>query len=186
MSLLGPDRAQLRRDWEVQHLEAGISDSGLVPSHVTSACPVRLRLRQSRGVGALVVCSARGYVPPPDRLGSYVLLLLTSRSYARHGVGTRPVERAIVEAWQRVCDQLRVDAWVERPHWLLGTSATAFGAAGPLSSTAGRAELYDASGPELSTSQGTSGSDGEARREGGVRRACCSPGARDPGPTTAN
>lgn len=76
---------------------------------------LRIAERAGTPVGALALGSAPKYVSPPDRLESYVLLLLTSRSYAGQGIGTRLVERAIVEARQRGCEQLRVDCWAGAP-----------------------------------------------------------------------
>jgi ribosomal protein S18 acetylase RimI-like enzyme len=66
-------------------------------------------------VGAVVVGSAPEYVPPADHRESYVQLLLTSRRCAGQGIGTCLIERAMAEARQRGCDQLRVDCWAGAP-----------------------------------------------------------------------
>jgi ribosomal protein S18 acetylase RimI-like enzyme len=74
-----------------------------------------LRIAESAGnaVGALVISSAPEYVPPSNRVESYVLLLLTSRKYAGRGIGTRLIEHAAMEAQEHGCVQLRVDCWAE-------------------------------------------------------------------------
>jgi RimJ/RimL family protein N-acetyltransferase len=76
---------------------------------------LRIAERAGQPVGALVIGPAPGYVPPADCEELYIQLLLTSRAHAGQQIGTRLIERAVTEARQRACEQLRVDCWAGAP-----------------------------------------------------------------------
>jgi GNAT superfamily N-acetyltransferase len=76
---------------------------------------LRIAERAARAEGALVVGPAPEYVPAVDRRELYVLMLLTSRQQAGRRIGTRLIERAIDEARERGCEQLRIDCWAGAP-----------------------------------------------------------------------
>jgi RimJ/RimL family protein N-acetyltransferase len=72
-----------------------------------------LRIAELNGqpVGALVIGPAPGYIAPADCEELYIQLLLSSRAHAGQQIGTRLIERAVTEARQRRCEQIRVDCW---------------------------------------------------------------------------
>ena len=76
---------------------------------------LRIAERAGQPVGAPVIGPAPGYVPPADCEELYIQLLLTSRAHAGQQIGTRLIERAVTEARQRACEQLRVDCWAGAP-----------------------------------------------------------------------
>lgn len=76
-----------------------------------------LRIAELGGlpVGALVMGPAPAYVPAAEREEIYVQLLLTSRAYAGQQIGARLLDRALTEARQRGCEQVRVDCRAGAP-----------------------------------------------------------------------
>jgi GNAT superfamily N-acetyltransferase len=76
---------------------------------------LRVAEGDGRAEGALVLGSAPVYVPAACEPELYVLLLLSSRHRAGRGIGARLLHRAIEEASQAGCRQLRVDCWAEAP-----------------------------------------------------------------------
>jgi GNAT superfamily N-acetyltransferase len=69
-------------------------------------------------VGALVVGAAPEYAPVIVRSEMYIKLLLTRRSRAGQGLGTRLIEIAIREAQVAGREVLRVDCWAGAPSLL--------------------------------------------------------------------
>jgi GNAT superfamily N-acetyltransferase len=61
--------------------------------------------------GALILGEAMPYVPPADEPEVYLRLLLTSRRFAGHRVGSRLIEFALTEARERGVGLVRVDCW---------------------------------------------------------------------------
>jgi GNAT superfamily N-acetyltransferase len=76
---------------------------------------LRIGYLDGEPVAALVVGKAPEYVPVADRRELYIQLLLTSRHRAGQQLGDRLIERAIAEARQDDCQQLRVDCWAGAP-----------------------------------------------------------------------
>ncbi|MFD2471005.1 GNAT family N-acetyltransferase [Amycolatopsis silviterrae] len=61
--------------------------------------------------GALILGQAMPYAPQVDEPELYVRLLITSRRFAGHRVGSRLLEHAVAEAKRRGVDLVRVDCW---------------------------------------------------------------------------
>jgi GNAT superfamily N-acetyltransferase len=103
-----------------------------------------LRIAEQAGtaVGALDLGSAPEYVPPSDHLESYVQLLLTSRTHARQGIGTVLVGRAIAEARQRGCEQLRVDCWAGAPSLIAWYERHGFHRSGTFTLNGWRGQIF--------------------------------------------
>lgn len=66
-------------------------------------------------VGVLVVGSAPAYAPPASVPELYIILLLSSRRLAGHGIGDALVNRAIELGYERGAEILRVDCWAHAP-----------------------------------------------------------------------
>jgi GNAT superfamily N-acetyltransferase len=66
-------------------------------------------------VGVLVVGPAPAYAPPAPIPDLYVILLLSSRQSAGHGIGTVLIDKAIELAYERGAQVLRVDCWAHAP-----------------------------------------------------------------------
>jgi RimJ/RimL family protein N-acetyltransferase len=88
----------------VQRVHRLASDGGL-----------RIAERDGQPVGALVIGTAPRYLPPANCQELYIQLLLTSRAHAGQQIGTRLIRRAVTEACQRGCEQVRVDCWAGAP-----------------------------------------------------------------------
>jgi GNAT superfamily N-acetyltransferase len=93
-------------------------------------------------VGAVIVGSAPEYVPPSDRVESYVLLLLTSRQHAGQQIGTRLVEHAVMEARQRGCVRLRVDCWAGAPSLVAWYERNGFQRSGTFELNGWRGQIF--------------------------------------------
>jgi GNAT superfamily N-acetyltransferase len=61
--------------------------------------------------GALILGAPLHYTPPVDEPELYLRLLLTSRRFAGHRVGSRLIEFALAEARKREIGLVRVDCW---------------------------------------------------------------------------
>jgi GNAT superfamily N-acetyltransferase len=66
-------------------------------------------------VGVLVVGAAPDYAPPAPVPDLYVILLLSSRRSAGHGIGSAMVNKAVELAYERGAEVLRVDCWAHAP-----------------------------------------------------------------------
>lgn len=66
-------------------------------------------------VGALVVGSSPEYVSRPAQPELYVMLVITSRRWAGHSLGSQLIEHAETLASQRGLSVLRVDCWAGAP-----------------------------------------------------------------------
>ena len=71
--------------------------------------------RDGAPVGVLVVGPAPTYVPPASLPDLYIILLLSSRRLAGHGIGHALVIRAIELGYERNAEILRVDCWAHAP-----------------------------------------------------------------------
>ncbi|WP_410653959.1 GNAT family N-acetyltransferase [Amycolatopsis sp. lyj-112] len=61
--------------------------------------------------GAIILGQPLHYTPPVDEPEIYLRLLLTSRRFSGHRVGSRLVEFALAEAVKREIGLVRVDCW---------------------------------------------------------------------------
>jgi len=71
--------------------------------------------REGEPVGVLVVGPAPAYAPPASMPEPYIILLLSSRRLAGHGIGHALVNRAIELGHERGAEILRVDCWAHAP-----------------------------------------------------------------------
>jgi len=71
--------------------------------------------RDGAPVGVLVVGPAPAYVPPASVPDLYIILLLSSRRLAGHGIGHALVTRAVELGYERNAEILRVDCWAHAP-----------------------------------------------------------------------
>jgi GNAT superfamily N-acetyltransferase len=70
-------------------------------------------------VGALEVSEdSPSYAPVSNEPGLYVVLLLTSRRFIRHGIGTELLDHARSDCLARGLNLLRVDCWAGGHHQL--------------------------------------------------------------------
>ena len=111
-------------DWLVARGQTGQWGDQPISADPASVAQVRalaggggLRVAEHDGVpvGALVISSAPGYVPPADQPESYIHLLLSSRRSAGKGIGSELIARAIDEARRAGSRRLRVDCWAGAP-----------------------------------------------------------------------
>jgi GNAT superfamily N-acetyltransferase len=71
--------------------------------------------RDGEPVGVLVVGPAPAYAPPASVPELYIILLLSSRRLAGHGIGHALVSRAVELGYDRKAEILRVDCWAHAP-----------------------------------------------------------------------
>ena len=71
--------------------------------------------RDGEPVGVLVLGPAPAYAPPASVPELYIILLLSSRSLAGHGIGHALVNRAAELGYERKAEVLRVDCWAHAP-----------------------------------------------------------------------
>lgn len=71
--------------------------------------------RDGEPVGVLVVGPAPAYAPPSSVPELYIILLLSSRRAAGHGIGHVLVNHAIELGYERKAEILRVDSWAHAP-----------------------------------------------------------------------
>jgi GNAT superfamily N-acetyltransferase len=76
---------------------------------------VRIAEHDGRPVGVLAVGACPPYVPGNSVPELYVMLLVSSRRLAGHGVGARLLELACQLGYQRGRRMVRVDCWADSP-----------------------------------------------------------------------
>lgn len=81
------------------------------------ACPgSRVAEIDGRAVGAsVIVPDPPAHVPPSELRETYLLFLISDRSYAGNGIGAALVQRAAADALAAGSQVLRVDCWADAP-----------------------------------------------------------------------